>query len=127
MNKILQEKIDEEAEKYAYTNWENDDYHEWAEEGMPFDPIGHVEKCFKKGADYALNHQWISTSESLPPCHDDDAISDVSIKVIARTSEGVIRYAYYHHYLQQWFSAETSKRIDNVTKWMFVPEEGGDE
>lgn len=120
----MQERIDKEAEKYAYTNWENDDYHEGAEEGMPFDPIGHVEKCFKESADYALNHQWISTSESLPPYHDDDVISHVSIGVIARTNKGVIRYAYYYYYLKQWFSAETSTRIDGITKWMFVPEEG---
>ena len=77
---------------------------------------------FINGAKRALRNQWISTDESLPPCHDDDVISDVSIKVIARTSEGVIRYAYYHHYLHEWFSVETSTRIDNVTKWMFVPE-----
>lgn len=112
----MQEKIDKARLEYedslALPEWDRKQIH-----GIDFE----------KGANYALNHQWISTSESLPPCHDDDVISDVSIGVIARTSDGIIRYAYYHHYLQQWFSAETSTRIDGVTHWMFVPEEGDEE
>lgn len=42
--------LDEAAEKYAYNNWASDDYHEGAAEGLPFDAIGHTEKCFKAGA-----------------------------------------------------------------------------
>ncbi len=38
------------SEDYAYTNWESDDYHEGASEGLPFDPIGHTEKTFIAGA-----------------------------------------------------------------------------
>ena len=93
----------------------------------PFHCMSQKRDYFIKGADYALSHQWISVNEIMPLCPDDDAISEVSIKVIACTSEGAIRYAYYHHYLKEWFSVETSTRIDNVTKWMFVPEEGGEE
>ena len=44
--------LDEAAEEYAYTNWEDSDYYEGASDGLPFDPIGHTEKCFKAGAVY---------------------------------------------------------------------------
>ena len=44
--------LNKAAEEYAYTNWESDDYHEGASEGMPFDPIGHTEKCFIAGAEW---------------------------------------------------------------------------
>lgn len=39
--------LDEAAEKYAFTNWEDNDYHE-----VPFDPIGYTEKVFKAGAEW---------------------------------------------------------------------------
>lgn len=42
------------AEKYAYTNWESDDYHDGAADGLPFDAIGHTEKSFKAGANAVL-------------------------------------------------------------------------
>lgn len=42
----------EAAEEYAYTNWESDDYHEGAGEGLPFDAIGYAAKCFKAGAEW---------------------------------------------------------------------------
>lgn len=48
----LPSNIDEAAEEYAYTNWQSDDYHEGASEGLPFDAIGHTEKCFKAGAEW---------------------------------------------------------------------------
>lgn len=42
--------IKEKAEEYAYTNWESDEYHD----GDEFDPIGHTQKAFEKGANYVL-------------------------------------------------------------------------
>ena len=118
MNTILQKRIRNSAIKYLEKT-----------QGKEFNSVSE-EQClrvyaFEDGVIWALKNQWISTSESLPPL--DEVSSNGSIGVIARTSEGVIIYAYYHHYLKQWFSAETSTRIDNVTKWMFVPEEGGEE
>ena len=47
--------IKELAECYAYTNWESDDYHEGAADGLPFDAIGHTEKSFEAGANAVLN------------------------------------------------------------------------
>ena len=44
--------LDEAAEDYAYNNWEDNDYHTGASEGLPFDAIGHTKKCFKAGAEW---------------------------------------------------------------------------
>ena len=46
----LPSSLDEAAEEYAYKNWETDDYHEGASDGLPFDAIGYTVKCFKAGA-----------------------------------------------------------------------------
>ena len=46
--------IKEKAEEYGYTNWQSDDYHEGASEGLEFDPIGHTQKSFEAGANYVL-------------------------------------------------------------------------
>jgi hypothetical protein len=46
--------IKEKAEEYGYTNWQSDDYHEGASEGLDFDPIGHTQKSFEAGANYVL-------------------------------------------------------------------------
>ena len=46
------EDLEEASEEYAFTNWESDDYHEGAEEDIPFDPIGHTKKCFIAGAEW---------------------------------------------------------------------------
>lgn len=48
----VSEDLEKAAEKYAYTNWEDEDYHEGAAEGLPFDAIGHTEKAFKAGAQW---------------------------------------------------------------------------
>jgi len=46
--------IKEKAEEYGYENWQSDDYHEGASEGLDFDPIGHTQKSFEAGANYVL-------------------------------------------------------------------------
>lgn len=59
----LPSNLDEAAEDYAYNNWEDNDYHTGASEGLPFDAIGHTEKCFKAGACFSVQ-QVISLIES---------------------------------------------------------------
>lgn len=120
MNTILQKRIEEAAKTSITETLMSTPNYEFSPKATDM-----LECAYIKGAEDILNNQWISIDESLPPL--DEASSNASIGVIARTSEGVVRYAYYHHYLQQWFSAETSTRIDGVTHWMFVPEEGGKE
>ena len=46
--------IKEKAEEYGYTNWQSDEYHDGASEGLEFDPIGHTQKTFEVGANYVL-------------------------------------------------------------------------
>jgi len=46
--------IKEKAEEYGYTNWQSDEYHDGASEGLEFDPIGHTQKTFEAGANYML-------------------------------------------------------------------------
>ena len=46
--------IKEKAEEYGYTNWQSDEYHDGASEGIEFDPIGHTQKTFEAGANYVL-------------------------------------------------------------------------
>lgn len=48
--------INEKAEEYGYTNWQSDEYHDGASEGLEFDPIGHTQKTFMAGANYVLDH-----------------------------------------------------------------------
>ena len=38
--------IKEKAEEYGYANWQSDEYHYGASEGLEFDPIGHTQKTF---------------------------------------------------------------------------------
>lgn len=47
--------IKEKAEEYGYTNWQSDDYHDGASEGLEFDAIGHTQKTFEAGANYVLD------------------------------------------------------------------------
>ena len=47
--------IKEKAEEYGYTNWQSDEYHDGASEGLEFDPIGHTQKTFEAGANYVLD------------------------------------------------------------------------
>lgn len=60
----LPSNLDEAAEEYAYTNWEDNDYHTGASEGLPFDAIGHTEKCFKAGAKW-MKEQGVSLSHLI--------------------------------------------------------------
>ena len=46
--------IKEKAEEYGYANWQSDEYHDCASEGLEFDPIGHTHKTFEAGANYVL-------------------------------------------------------------------------
>ena len=48
--------IRDKAEEYGYTNWQSDEYHDGASEGLEFDPIGHTQKTFEAGANYVLDH-----------------------------------------------------------------------
>ena len=57
--------IKEKAEEYGYTNWQSDEYHDGASEGLEFDPIGHTQKTFEAGANYVLD----AITECMPKTH----------------------------------------------------------
>ena len=46
--------IKDKTEEYGYTNWQSDEYHDGASEGLGFDAIGHTQKTFEAGANYVL-------------------------------------------------------------------------
>ena len=58
--------LDEAAEEYAYNNWEDNDYHTGASEGLPFDAIGHTEKCFKAGAEWMARQGYVKEGIARP-------------------------------------------------------------
>lgn len=73
----LPSNLDKAAEEYAYNNWEDNDYHTGASEGLPFDAIGHAEKCFRAGAEWMAGQfqkidgdlvDWYSTGDGKDYC-----------------------------------------------------------
>lgn len=44
--------LDKASDEYAYTNWQDDEYHDGASDGLQFDPIGHTKKTFEAGANW---------------------------------------------------------------------------
>lgn len=50
--KQVDKKLDKASDEYAYTNWQDDEYHDGASEGLSFDPIGHTKKTFEAGANW---------------------------------------------------------------------------
>ena len=75
----LPSNLDEATEEYAYNNWEDNDYHIGASEGLPFDAIGHTEKCFKAGA------EWMSKQGVTKDAVIGMATKDIFINVSGRT------------------------------------------
>ena len=75
--------IKEKAEEYGYTNWQSDEYHDGASEGLEFDPIGHTQKTFEAGANYVLD----IIEQALTPqkCLTDIGI-DVSPEALIKTA-----------------------------------------
>ena len=92
MNNIIQEKIKKEAKGY-----------------------GKLAPAFIEGAEFALNNQWISVNERLPPEEKDG----LSIKVLVVSTKGKIDFSRYVYDIEGWISPI----LDIVfTHWMFLPE-----
>ena len=77
MNNIIQEKIKKEAEGY-----------------------GKLAQAFIEGAEFALNNQWISVNERLPPEEKDG----LSIKVLVVSTKGKIDFSRYDYNMKGWIS-----------------------
>ena len=92
MNNIIQEKIKKEAEGY-----------------------GKLAQAFIEGAEFALNNQWISVNERLPPEEKDG----LSIKVLVVSTKGKIDFSRYDYDMKGWISPV----LDIIfTHWFPIPE-----
>ena len=92
MNNMIQEKIKKEAEGY-----------------------GKLAPAFIDGAEFALNNQWISVNERLPPEEKDG----LSIKVLVVSTKGKIDFSRYDYNMKGWISPV----LDIIfTHWFPIPE-----
>ena len=89
---IIQEKIKKEAEGY-----------------------GKLAPAFIEGAEFALNNQWISVNERLPPEEKDG----LSIKVLVVSTKGKIDFSRYDYDMEGWISPSLDIEF---THWMHIPE-----
>ena len=92
MNNIIQEKIKKEAEGY-----------------------GKLAPAFIEGARFALNNQWISVNERLPPEEKDG----LSIKVLVVSTKGKIDFSRYDYDMEGWIYPVLDIEF---THWMHIPE-----
>lgn len=89
---ILQEKIKEKAKGY-----------------------GQLAPAFLEGARFALENQWISVNERLPPEEKDG----LSIKVLVVSTKGKIDFSRYDYDMKGWISPV----LDIIfTHWFPIPE-----
>lgn len=80
---MLRKTLDKAAEEYAYNNWEDNDYHTGASEGLPFDAIGHTANCFKAGA------QWMAGQGVIKEAVIGMATKDIDLNVSQRTLDAL--------------------------------------
>ena len=104
MNKILQKRIDEEAEEYANSTTSN--------LLNVFETTGRFEG-FEQGATFALRNQWISVEEALPPyeyvltCQDDNgSVQSVAIEIC---QDG------------KWYGVDDEVTDREPDYWMLIP------
>ena len=89
---ILQEKINKKAEGF-----------------------GKLAPVFLEGAKFALENQWISVNERLPPEEKDG----LSIKVLVVSTKGKIDFSRYDYDMKGWISPV----LDIIfTHWFPIPE-----
>ena len=92
MTSIIQEKIQKKAEGY-----------------------GELAPAFLEGAKFALENQWISVNERLPPEEKDG----LSIKVLVVSTKGKIDFSRYDYDMKGWISPV----LDIIfTHWFPIPE-----
>lgn len=76
---------------------------------------GKLAPVFLEGAKFALNNQWISVNERLPPEEKDG----LSIKVLVVSTKGKIDFSRYDYNMKGWISPV----LDIIfTHWFLIPE-----
>ena len=77
--------------------------------------FGKLAPAFIEGAKFALENQWISVNERLPPEEKDG----LSIKVLAVSTKGKIDFSRYDYNMKGWISPV----LDIIfTHWFLIPE-----
>ena len=77
--------------------------------------FGKLAPAFIEGAKYALENQWISVNERLPPEEKDG----LSIKVLVVSTKGKIDFSRYDYDTKGWISPV----LDIIfTHWFLIPE-----
>ena len=77
--------------------------------------FGKFAPLFLEGAKFALENQWISVNERLPPEEKDG----LSIKVLAVSTKGKIDFSRYDYNMKGWISPV----LDIIfTHWFHIPE-----
>lgn len=76
---------------------------------------GRLSPVFLEGAKFALENQWISVNERLPPEEKDG----LSIKVLVVSTKGKIDFSRYDYNMKGWISPV----LDIIfTHWFAIPE-----
>ena len=75
---------------------------------------GKLAPAFIEGAEFALNNQWISVNERLPPEEKDG----LSIKVLVVSTKGKIDFSRYDYDMEGWISPVLDIEF---THWMPLP------
>lgn len=114
MNEILQQRIEEAAEEYANSTTSN--------LLNVFETTGRFEG-FNQGAKFALQNQWISVEEALPPIREKDIGNrSWSDWVLIMTYKEVALMDCYAFHRKEWIN-----NGNDVTHWMHIPELKGGE
>ena len=93
---IIQEKINKKAEEY-----------------------GKLASVFLKGAEYALNNQYISVEDDLPCLHKELFDGTETKHVVTLDSNGDIHLDYMIYYFTKW---EWNRKDANILFWFPIPE-----
>lgn len=113
---MTQEQINKAADEYATTKIGNTGMALWLDIRY---------NAFKAGVVFALQNQWISVDEGLPPI--DEQTSSLSIDVFVRDENGIYTAAWYSYSAHTWHLCNGSDYDDEdvikdkITHWMKIP------
>lgn len=79
--------LDKASEEYAYKNWQDDEYHDGASDGLQFDPIGHTKKTFEAGADWRYKQMMRGALDGELVVGDDVQLCVPALPRITRTMD----------------------------------------
>ena len=81
--------------------------------------FGKLASVFLKGAEYALNNQYISVEDDLPCLHKELFDGTETKHVVTLDSNGDIHLDYMIYYFTKW---EWNRKDANILFWFPIPE-----